>query len=162
MPPRVLELAFEHAAELRRTHVQGFGIDVGEHRTSTHTAYRSRAREERVRGHHDRIAGTDTAAEQRQHERLGARRARERVPGSAERAHLLFESRGFGTEHEDLRLEDAFEARLHVGAYARVISIERDKRDRHQCAKDARPAASMILDIDSPAAPCTTTEAAPS
>ena len=109
--------------------VVGRQIDIDEDRPRAEPRDRSRRREKRVGRRHDLVSRLDTERHQRQQQRIGARRHRDRVSDAQQLGQLTLETGDFRPQDEALAVADAGHRREKLLAQRTVLSLEIEQRN---------------------------------
>ena len=135
---------------LRRIDVERRRVDVDEHRLCADARDAAGGGEERVGGRDDFVAGADAERHQRQQQRVGTGRHRDRVADAELRGELALERVHLGPHDEALAVADARDRGENLVAQRPVLRLEIEQRNGHRVVIVAAAARRYISGAISP------------
>ena len=118
---RLLRAAFERLLDARGVDVEGAGIDVDEHRARAEVAENLGGRGEGERRGDNLVAGADAERPQREMQRAGAMRERERVFRADVAGEFILEALGLGAGGDPSGAQRVEHLALLVGSDRRTM-----------------------------------------
>ena len=112
-----------------RVDVERRVVDVHQHRPRAEARDGAGRREERIGGRDDLVAGLDVEGHQREQQRVGAGRHRDRVADAEHPRHLVLERGDLGAHDEPLAVADARDRRENLVAQRAVLRVQVEQRN---------------------------------